>query len=91
MSSVIIKSDTMIGHFVCVFFLFPDPCDPDPCDPNAICAEAPGTDPGFTCTCIPPFVGDGFVCRSKFNWSTGGGGDFSSDCMLFASLHQGSS
>ena len=32
-----------------------------PCDENAMCEELPRRD-NFTCTCIPPFVGDGFMC-----------------------------
>ena len=47
-------------------FTEPDPCDPDPCDPNAVCEVVPATDPGFICTCISPFVGDGFECQRKF-------------------------
>ena len=38
-----------------------DCCDPDPCHPRAICDELPGPD-NFTCTCIPPLMGDGFMC-----------------------------
>ena len=32
-----------------------------PCDENAMCEEFPGRN-NFTCTCIPPFVGDGSMC-----------------------------
>ena len=32
-----------------------------PCDANAMCEELRGRN-NFTCTCIPPFVGDGFMC-----------------------------
>ena len=37
-----------------------------PCDENAMCEELCGRD-NFTCTCIPPYVGDGFTCsRGKY-------------------------
>jgi len=35
-----------------------------PCDENAVCEELRGRN-NFTCTCIPPYVGDGFVCRIR--------------------------
>ena len=35
-----------------------------PCDVNAICEELPGRN-NFTCTCMPMFVGDGFVCERR--------------------------
>ena len=33
-----------------------------PCDVNARCDELPGRN-NFTCTCLPWFIGDGFMCR----------------------------
>ena len=33
-----------------------------PCDENAICEELPGSN-NFVCTCMPMFVGDGFMCQ----------------------------
>ena len=40
-----------------------DCIEPDgPCDENAICRELPGRN-NFTCTCMPMFVGDGFICQ----------------------------
>ena len=32
-----------------------------PCDENAMCEELVRRD-NFTCTCIPPYMGDGFMC-----------------------------
>lgn len=32
-----------------------------PCDENAMCEELPKRD-NFNCTCIPPYMGDGFMC-----------------------------
>ena len=32
-----------------------------PCSEYAMCEELPKRD-NFTCTCIPPSVGDGFMC-----------------------------
>ena len=32
-----------------------------PCDENAMCEELPRQN-NFTCTCIPPYMGDGFMC-----------------------------
>ena len=41
-----------------------DPCTPTPCDPNAMC-ERMMMNTSFTCTCIPPFIGDGMTCMRK--------------------------
>ena len=32
-----------------------------PCDENAMCEELRKRN-NFTCTCMPPYVGDGFMC-----------------------------
>ena len=32
-----------------------------PCDENAMCEELPKRS-NFTCTCIPPYVGNGITC-----------------------------
>ena len=39
-----------------------------PCDENAMCEELRGRD-NFTCTCIPPYVGDGFMCSRGISQS----------------------
>ena len=41
-----------------------------PCDENAMCEELRGRD-NFTCTCIPPYVGDGFMCSRGKRLSIG--------------------
>ena len=43
----------------------PDPCNSEPCDTNAVCARDSPLNTNFTCTCNPPFQGDGFTCESK--------------------------
>ena len=57
-----------INHDPLIFMssAVPDPCASDPCDPNAMC-ERIGLTADFTCTCIPPYTGDGFTCTRE--WS----------------------
>ena len=40
-----------------------DPCSSSPCDTNAVCTQS--SDSSYTCTCSPPYGGDGFTCQSK--------------------------
>lgn len=47
-------------------YAVPDPCASNPCDPNAMCERIELT-ADFTCTCIPPYTGDGFTCTRE--WS----------------------
>ena len=47
-------------------YAVPDPCASNPCDPNAMCERIELT-ADFTCTCIPPYTGDGFTCTREWN------------------------
>ena len=46
--------------------IVPDPCLFQPCDSNALCERDGVLNENFTCTCLSPFVGNGFNCTSKF-------------------------
>ena len=43
-----------------------------PCDGNAMCEELRGHN-NFTCTCIPPYMGDGFMCSR---------GEYAQNCIV---------
>ncbi len=40
-------------------------CHPSPCHVNAACATDSALPSGFTCTCNPPYIGDGFACQGN--------------------------
>ena len=52
-----------------ISYAVPDPCASNPCDPNAMC-ERVGLTAQFTCTCIPPYTGDGFTCTREWSCMT---------------------
>ena len=45
--------------------ILPDPCLSSPCDANAVCERDEMTMSSYTCTCTPPYEGDGFSCSCE--------------------------
>ena len=48
------------------YVLAPDPCSLNPCDSNAECQQI-GVTSDFSCTCRPPYTGNGTICTSMYS------------------------